>query len=703
MSDTPTSRNRLGDAASQYLRDHAENPVNWQLWDEEALAIAHEHDVPIFLSIGYTACHWCHVMADESFVDDTVAEVLNRHFVPIKVDREERPDLDRYYQTAGQLSGQAGGWPLSAWLTPDGRPFQLATYLPKSPSRGLPGFVEVLERIAKAWERDRTTIENRADQLAAAVTQQHRSTAEQETSIPEDGLVSAVANDLIRVVDLQEGGFQSSGPKFPQVPRLELLLRAWLITGRDTYSKAVERSLTTMTTRGLYDHLGGGFHRYSTDPRWEIPHFEKMLYDNAMLLGLLAEASYRFEEPSFERAAHETASFLEADLRHPDGGFYSALGADADGVEGATYVWTPTAVETAIDDHQISQLVLERFGIDEKAEVADGNVLRVETSIESLAEKHDLTHDAVVALLEQGRKELLEVRRQRPQPPLDDKVLASWNGLAISGYTTAGTMLDEPAYHETALETLGFVEDRLYDAASGQLYRRYHDTSVAIQGFLEDYAAIGKAIFELASATGQHRLIGFGVELVTELLDRFWEPTTGELRFSQQGVIGAPGEAMDTRDRSIASPIALTVGVLADAAGFVDDDRIDVVLGWIEAEYGPSLTTSGVDQAALALALERYRRGPPSITIVEDTLPEGWRNVFRRHPWRPIVTTRPVSVAETIAMFGLDEEPPLWRNRTQVEGRPTAYPCRGMECGPPVHDPESVLNWFEMGDPTEDE
>jgi len=400
MSD-PTARNRLDEEASPYLRQHADNPVNWQPWDEAALDAAEERDVPIFLSVGYSACHWCHVMEEESFEDGEVAEVLNRDFVPIKVDREERPDLDSIYQTVSQLVSGRGGWPLSVWLTPEGKPFYVGTYFPRESQRNMPGFLNLLGNIANSWSNpeDRREMENRAEQWTRAAKDQLEEVPSAGEDAPDEGVLTDAADAVLRAVDGEHGGF-GTGQKFPQEARLHLLLRAYDATGRDSYLDAAAQTLDAMADGGLYDHLGGGFHRYCTDRDWTVPHFEKMLYDNAELPRIFLAGYQLTGEERYRTVTEGTLEFVERELTHPDGGFFSTLDArspDEDGehVEGAFYVWTPAAVHEVLDGED-ADLFCDRYGVTESGNFEHGQtVLTIDREIADLADEYDLDAAAV--------------------------------------------------------------------------------------------------------------------------------------------------------------------------------------------------------------------------------------------------------------------------------------------------------------------
>ncbi|MFW5974254.1 MAG: thioredoxin domain-containing protein, partial [Natrialbaceae archaeon] len=412
----PTDRNRLDGEGSPYLQAHADNPVHWQPWDERALSAAEREDKPIFLSIGYAACHWCHVMAEESFEDGDTAAVLNETYVPIKVDREERPDVDRIYQTLAQLLGQQGGWPLSVWLTPDGRPFYVGTYFPPDSRGGRPGFTKLLEDLGATWENDREGIEDRADQWADAISGQLEGTPTPADAgdVQGDEVLRAGVEAAVRTADREFGGWGSGGPKFPQPGRLQLLLRADARFGAESPAEdsalgeipaVLTESLDAMIEGGLYDHVGGGFHRYATDREWSVPHFEKMLYDNAEIPRVLLDAYRATGNDRYAQVVRETFDFLDRELSHPEGGFYSTLDARSEGEEGKYYVWTPEQVRAAVAEETNVSLVLERHGITEDGNFEDGRtVLTIAASVEKLATQSGLDAKDVRDRLDRARE-----------------------------------------------------------------------------------------------------------------------------------------------------------------------------------------------------------------------------------------------------------------------------------------------------------
>ncbi|MFB6134772.1 MAG: thioredoxin domain-containing protein, partial [Halanaeroarchaeum sp.] len=521
----PTDRNRLADEESPYLRAHADNPVNWQPWDDEALEAAKERDVPIFLSIGYAACHWCHVMAEESFEDAAIARRLNEDYVPIKVDREEQPAVDSLYMTVCRLVNRRGcGWPLSVWLTPEAKPFFVGTYFPPEPERGQPGFGELLSEISRDWEENRGELEKRADRWMRAARNELDSVpppteGTEEAADPE--MLRTGAEALENAADRIHGGF-GHGQKFPQPPRLHLLARAAHRYPDAAYESILTETLDAMVSGGLRDHLGGGFHRYCTDREWVVPHFEKMLYDNAGIpLALLAGYQLTGDERYADVVA-ETFAFLERELSHPEGGFYSSLdarsrppmnenegttgseerseahseGTPDRGEEGAYYVWTPNQVKAAMEEYEgdtgvdadpaeLARIAARRYGITEAGNFEGRTVLTESAELDSIAEgetevkreakEERAATERVRERLQEATERLLAARADRPRPPRDEKVIAEWNGLAIQALAEGAIVLGNDGYAERASEALAFVRERLWDG--DRLARRYIDRS----------------------------------------------------------------------------------------------------------------------------------------------------------------------------------------------------------------------------------
>ncbi|MFB6169663.1 MAG: thioredoxin domain-containing protein [Haloarculaceae archaeon] len=696
MTD-PTARNRLADEQSPYLRQHADNPVNWQPWDEAALTAARERDVPIFLSIGYSACHWCHVMEEESFEDEEVARKLNEDFVPIKVDREERPDVDAIYMTIAQLVSGQGGWPLSAWLTPEGEPFYVGTYFPREPRRGMPGFLDLLGDISDSWSdpEQREDMEERASQWTQAIESELED-APEPGEAPDVDLLRAAADSAVRSADRDHGGF-GRGQKFPHPGRIHLLLRAHERTGSDDYRAVATETLDAMVSGGLYDHVGGGFHRYCTDREWVVPHFEKMLYDNAeipraLLAGYQVTGAERYAE-----AAAETFDFVERELTHPDGGFFSTLDARSEGEEGVFYVWTPEQVREAVEDGTDADLFCTRYGVTSGGNFEGGRTVLTESeSVADLAAEFDLDESAIEERLARARRQAFEARSERPRPARDEKVLAGWNGLMINALAEGALVVDD-AYADTAASALSFVREHLWDSDAGRLARRYKDGDVKGEGYLEDYAFLARGSLALYEATGEADHLAFALELARAIEAEFWDPDAGTLYFTPESGERLVARPQELTDQSTPSSAGVAASVLLALDHFADHDRFYEVAAGVVETHADTLRASPLEHAALVLAADDNAVGHLELTVVADHLPESWREQLAETylPGRLLSVRPPGDLSGWIDALGVEKAPPIWAGRDQREGQPTVYACRSFTCSPPQTSLAGALSWAE--------
>jgi hypothetical protein len=695
--------NRLDEAASPYLQQHADNPVAWQPWDEEARELAKERDVPIFLSIGYAACHWCHVMAEESFTDPEIAEKLNRDFVPVKVDREERPDVDSVYMTVCQLVTGSGGWPLSVWLTPEGKPFKVGTYFPPEPRQNMPGFGQILDDIAASWRNPegRQSFEERADQWTDAVAGRLEETPDQPGEAPDSEFIDAAASSAVRQADRKHGGW-GRGQKFPQPGRIHILLRAYDRTGHEEYRDVAVEALASMASGGLYDHVGGGFHRYCVDREWTVPHFEKMLYDNAELPRAFLAGYQLTGETRYAEVVRETFAFVERELTHPEGGFYSTLDAESendagDREEGAFYVWTPEAVHDAVDDERDAELFCGRYGVVEGGNFENGQtVLNESATPHELAAKYDMTVDDVEARIERARRQILEARADRPRPPRDEKILAGWNGLMVSAFAEGAIALD-PEYAAAAEEALDFCREHLWDADERRLNRRFKDGDVGIEGYLEDYAFLGRGALDTYQATGELEYLAFALELGRVIRDAFYDAEKGTLYFTPTGgetLVARPQELTDTSTPASSGVAAQLLSALSHVA---PDEGFDEVAEAVVETHASKLESDPLAHASLTLAADGRAVGALELTVAADGLPNDWRDELAASylPSR-FISVRPPTEADIedwAEELGLEEVPPIWANREARDGRPTVYACRNFTCSPPKHDLSEALAW----------
>jgi uncharacterized protein YyaL (SSP411 family) len=710
----PANRNRLEEEGSPYLRAHAENPVNWQPWDETAREAARERDVPIFLSIGYAACHWCHVMAEESFEDDNVAELLNDHFVPVKVDREERPDVDSIYQTICQRVTGRGGWPLSVWLTPEGKPFYVGTYFPKESKRDQPGFTQLLQNIHEAWSdpEDREEMESRAEQWTRAIEGELEEVPDQPGDPPDDQTIEVAADAAVRGADREYGGW-GQGQKFPQTGRLHVLFRASSRLGEEGYRDVATETLDAMATGGLYDHVGGGFHRYTTDREWVVPHFEKMLYDNAEIPRAFLAGYQLTGRERYADAASETFEFLQRELGHPEGGFYSTLDArsavpegsawpakEGTQQEGAFYVWTPDEVHDAVDAELDADLFCDRYGVTGGGNFEHGTTVLTESaSIDSLAAEYELDSPAVRERLAQAREQVFEVRAERPRPARDEKILAGWNGLAISALAEGGLVLDSE-FAETATEAVTFLREHLWDPSERRLERRYKDGETGIDGYLEDYAFLGRGAFDLYQTTGDIEHLTLALELGRAIEERFWDESEGTIYFTPGGGEELIARPQETTDQSTPASAGVAAELLLSLSHFVSHDRFEDIAQRVLETHANPIRSNPLQHASLALAADTYASGALELTLVADDRPSAWQETLASEylPAR-LIAQRPASderLGRWLEELALDETPPVWADRSPREREPTVYACRSFTCSPPRHEIQAALDWADQ-------
>jgi len=657
--------NRLSGSLSPYLLQHAHNPVDWYPWGEEALARARAEDKPIFLSIGYSACHWCHVMERESFEHPEVAEVLNAHFVPIKVDREERPDLDDLYMDAVQALTGRGGWPMSVWLTPDLRPFYGGTYYPREPRGGMPGFVPLLRRIAELWQTQRQDLEAQAQALAAELRRQAE--VRPGDGLPGGEVIEAALAQLRRGFDARWGGF-GSAPKFPQQMAVELILAR----GSQADRAMALRTLDAMWEGGMYDHLGGGFARYSVDGQWLVPHFEKMLYDNAQLAACYLSAFQATGEPRYAQVARETLDYLLRDLRDSAGGFHSSEDADSEGEEGKFYVFTPAEVAEALGEADGARFCVA-YGITEEGNFEHGR---------SVVHRFSCPGGAALKPGEDAalRERLRVWRDRRVRPGKDDKVLAAWNGLALSALARGYQVLGDPRYLAAAEACAGFLRAALWtEAGLLRVWRRGEAHTLA---FLEDHAAVAEGLVDLFEAGFDPAWLRWAEALGEALLARFLDPAEGGFFSTDAGREDLLFRQKPGFDNAIPSGNTLAARALLRLSRHLEREDFRLAAEsalrcfgpWMQRAPRAFLGQLGVLDQALREPLEIVVSGDPAQPACQVLLAEAHRR---------FLPGRLVSVSA-------GQDLPLHRGRRAVEGRPIAYVCRGRVCSAPVEDTEAL-------------
>ncbi|MBW1659160.1 MAG: thioredoxin domain-containing protein [Deltaproteobacteria bacterium] len=540
--------NHLINEKSPYLLQHAHNPVDWYPWGETALKKAKEEEKPIFLSIGYATCHWCHVMAHESFEAPEVAAFLNRHFVPIKVDREERPDLDAVYMAACQALTGHGGWPLSVFLTPEGKPFYAGTYFPKEGRFGMTGFLDLLAKIAELWENQRGKIFEAGEQTTSLLEKMSENTTGVDT-LSEETLRQAY-DQLRQTYDASHGGF-GAAPKFPTPHHLTFLLRWYERAKSPEALTMAEETLMAMRRGGIFDHVGFGFHRYSVDTQWHVPHFEKMLYDQAMLMMAYAEAFQVTRNPRYAATVREIFDYLQRVMTHPEGGFYSAEDADSEGKEGLFYLWTPRQVKEILG-RETGELICRYFDITEEGNFEGGrSIPRILVSFRQLCQQEGLKVKEWEKILGDSRRRLLAVREKRVHPLKDDKILTSWNGLMIAALALAAKALGEIVLLDAAKNAETFIRKTLWTGES--LYHRYRDGDVAIEGFLEDNAFLAWGLLELYEASLDVEYLERAVALHQKMMSEFWDTEKGGFFFTRSGASSVLTRRKDLYDGAIPS------------------------------------------------------------------------------------------------------------------------------------------------------
>lgn len=525
----PRKPNRLINETSPYLLQHAYNPVDWYPWGDEALLRARSEDKPIFLSVGYSSCHWCHVMAHESFENEEIAKIMNENFVNIKLDREERPDLDDIYQRACQLTSGTGGWPLSVFLTPTQKPFYVGTYFPASSRQGMPGFGTILLKLADAYKTKKDQVLSSTEEFMQALKETSVDITAQEAERLEKSTIEEAAVTLLQLGDSIHGGF-GQAPKFPNASNLLFLLRAHELTGISKHKNFVIFTADKMASGGIYDHIGGGFARYSTDQRWLIPHFEKMLYDNALLTNLYAELFQLTKDTKYLKVVRGILEYVLKDMTSTEGGFYSSEDADSEGVEGKFYVWTYKEIRESIDP-DIFEPFCMHFGISQGGNFEGKNILNIETSISNLSRKFSIPEEELDLKIHGAVQKLYKIRLQRPRPGRDEKILASWNGLMISGFVDGYKITGDNKYLEAAKRAVDFIESKMtYD--QNRLYRVFKDGKSKISGYLDDYAFYVKGLLDLFAVESKSIYLERAINYTQAVIDRFLDSVKGDFFFT---------------------------------------------------------------------------------------------------------------------------------------------------------------------------
>ncbi len=584
--------NRLADETSPYLLQHAENPVDWYPWGPEAFERARAEDKPIFLSVGYSACHWCHVMERESFEDDATALLLKANFISVKVDREERPDVDAVYMDAVHAVAGRGGWPMSVFMTPEGKPFYAGTYFPPTPHQGMPSFKEVIDQLAALWETQREEVLEAAAKLTEAMRNAHDAlTAAAGDELPGADTLHQAAERIAHEFDDEDGGW-GGPPKFPQPMVTEFLLRRYCQTEDGRLMRMASETLDAMARGGIYDHLGGGFHRYAVDLEWRIPHFEKMLTDNALLARVYLRAYELTAVPAYERVATETLDYVVREMTHPAGGFYSAQDADSEGEEGRFFVWTPAQIAEALQGTPEAadggiELFCEAYGITPEGNFEGSTVLHLPRPMPELAASTGIPVPELESRLAAMRATLFEAREDRVRPARDDKVLAGWNGLMLGAFAEAARVLDRKDYREIAAQNGHFLLGQMC-TADGRIYRSWKDGRATLNGYLEDYANCADGMLELYETTRDERWFEAAAGLGDAIIEHFSDPAGGFFDTSddhEQLIVRPKG----VQDGAVPSGSSMATGVLLRLAVHTREARYAEAAAGALRSVGPVL------------------------------------------------------------------------------------------------------------------
>lgn len=662
--------NKLQYSGSPYLREHADNPVDWYEWGSDALQKAKEENKPLIISIGYAACHWCHVMEAETFMDTAVARFMNENFVAIKIDREERPDIDQIYLDAAQLMSGNSGWPLNAFALPDGKPFYAATYFPKE------SWMKLLRQVDKAYKSDHSNVVKQAEALTTGIKSNHAISFPDTALLRDENTYKAIVKSWNPDFDYENGGLKGA-PKFPLPVVWEFLLQYHYLTGEEDALNLVTTTLDRILQGGLYDVLSGGFARYAVDDNWLIPHFEKMLYDNGQLVSLYSHAYQITRDDAYKEAVEQTLEFVGNALTSPHGGFYSSLNADSEGEEGKYYVWTKTELENNLDTVS-AELFLEYFNISDSGNWEDGkNILFRKKSIEDFSSRRNISVAEFKTVISKARENLLRARSKRIPPSLDDKILVSWNALMLQGYIDAYFALGKPEYLEAALRNGEFLANNLM-RPDGQLWRNFKDGEASIDAFLEDYALLSRAFIHLYQATFDIGWLQKARSMTDYALAHFSDSETGLFFYTPAHADDLIMRRTETADHVIPSSNAVIAEVLFMLGEYYADSEYISRSHSMLSTISPAFTTGGPYYAKWASLMGIITYKPYEVAVVgKDALQKS--RILQTH-----------FLPTAIFMGGAEENLPLLQNKA-VANRTIIYVCRDRVCKSPEESPDLAI------------
>ncbi len=667
--------NHLIHETSPYLLQHAHNPVDWYPWSDEAFHKAKSENRPILLSIGYSACHWCHVMERESFEDEKIAALMNDLFVNIKVDREERPDLDEIYMNAVQMLTGRGGWPMTVFLTPEGKPFYGGTYFPPEDRYGVPGFPKILQGVANAYREKPQDVERSVEQILTALQRMSLSTESQQPFSSD--VIAQSAEQLAQAYDADHGGL-GKAPKFPNVGVYELFLRHYHHSKGSRFLEMVTHTLTKMAQGGIYDHVGGGFHRYSVDAKWLVPHFEKMLYDNAQLVRIYAQVYCITGEPFFKQVVDATMTYLMREMLHTEGGFYSTQDADSEGEEGKFFVWTEAEI-TRILGEEASEIFCRIYDVSEAGNFEEKNILHPILTLEQASKFFRRDPKAIESLVSDAKVKLFEEREKRIKPFRDEKILTSWNGLMLSGLAEAIKISRHPAYLEAANRTVDFIFTKMF--RDGRLLHTYKNGTAKILGYLDDYAFLAAGLLDLFEATLNRAHLDRAVELAEIMSDEFWDEAGGGFFYTGRSHERLIAQSKPIFDGSIPSGNAVATQVLLRLHHYTGKEDYLKRAERILRAYYNAMENQPFGFAHMLAALDFYLQKPKEVVLVGDKKESKTLELLTKiHSlYVPNMTLQLASPGDS-----LEKISSLLAGKKQIEDKPTVYVCHNFTCSRPV-------------------
>ncbi|MRN39688.1 MAG: DUF255 domain-containing protein [Nitrosopumilales archaeon] len=694
--ETKARANRLFGESSPYLLQHAHNPVEWYPWGEESLQKAKSENRPIFLSIGYSACHWCHVMAHESFEDEEIAKIMNENFINIKVDREERPDIDDIYQRVSQLAIGTGGWPLSVFLTPDQKPFYVGTYFPKYGRYGMPGFGTILGQLAEAYKTKRQEIDSATVEFLQALEHSAKDVQQPRGVILDRSILDEAAVGLLHMSDPVYGGF-GQAPKFPNPSNLLFLLRCYDISGLNRYKDFVMFTADKMAAGGIHDQIGGGFARYSTDQKWLVPHFEKMLYDNALLVQVYAELYQISGDEKYLEVVEKTLEYVRREMMSPENGFYSAQDADSEGEEGKFYVWSKQEISNSLGDETIARIFCEYYGVGQAGNFEGKNILNIRSSFADLSLKYSRPPEMLKRIINDASSRLFEIREKRVKPGRDDKMLTAWNGLMISGFAKGFRVTNNKHYLEIAKSTIEFIESRV-TRDNGRLYRTFKDGISKLNAYLDDYAFYVNALLDVFELDSNPIYLEKAIKYTDFMLQHFWDPVDCTLYFTsddhEQLIVRTKSlyDLAVPSGNSVAASDLLRLYHLTQKNDYLEKAEQIMKAGATSSAENPF----GFGQLLTAIYL--YVKKPIEITVrTTDNIGEGQK--MARWINKQFMPNAITAIIENQSQLSRLQEYPFFSGTNSARTSQTDYAviCRNFTCSVPIYSLSGFQEQIKSG------